>query len=110
MLEISAIRALSVWCDVRSLSWTAARSERGRAVLTLWPRDTGRPWQHMRLVLDEPDLRLENELGETLATASDLPALLDAVDGGVAELPPVSPRVLAGLLKLPVTAVRSVVV
>ena len=110
MLGVSAIRALSAWCAGRDLSWSAARSTGGHAVMTLRSRHNGRPWQRMRLVVDEPELRLENELGETLATASDLPALLDAVDGGVAEPPPVSPRVLTGLLSLPVTAVRSVVV
>ena len=41
----------------------------------------------MRLVLNEPELRLEDAAGEALAAASDLPALLDAVDGGVAEMP-----------------------
>ncbi len=48
-------------------------------------RDAARPWQRMMLVLDEGEMRLENELGETLASASDLPALLDAVEGGVAD-------------------------
>ena len=55
--------------------------------MMLKPRDAGRPWQRMMLVLDEGELRLENELGETLASASDLPALLDAVEGGIAEAP-----------------------
>ncbi len=41
----------------------------------------------MVLVLAQGELRLENELGETLASASDLPALLDAVEGGVADAP-----------------------
>ena len=55
--------------------------------MMLKPRDAGRPWQRMILVLDTAELRLENELGETLASASDLPALLDAVEGGVADTP-----------------------
>ena len=44
-----------------------------------------RPWQRMMLVLEKHEIRLENELGETLASASDLPALLDAVEGGIAD-------------------------
>ncbi len=64
----------------------------------------------MRLVLDARELRLENELGKTLATASSLPALLDAVDGGVAETPALPARVLAGLLRLAPDPQREVVV
>ena len=53
-------------------------------MMMLKPRDASGPWQRMLVVLGEGELRLENELGETLASASDLPALLDAVEGGVA--------------------------
>ena len=60
--------------------------------MLLKPRDAGRPWQRMILVLAEGELRLENELGETLASASDLPALLDAVEGGVADAPAAGPH------------------
>ena len=42
----------------------------------------------MRLVVNEPDLRLEDARGEAMACASDLPAPLDAMDDGVAALPP----------------------
>ena len=72
--------------------------------MMLEPRDAARPWQRMMLVLDKRELRLENELGETLASASDLPALLDAVEGGVAESPALArslgsaPSALAGFI------------
>ena len=55
--------------------------------MMLEPRDAARPWQRMMLILENQEIRLENELGETLASASDLPALLDAVEGGVADTP-----------------------
>jgi hypothetical protein len=109
MLDGSSIRTLSAWCGVRDLSWSAAHSIGDCDVMMLRPRDAGRPWQSMRLVLDGRELRLENELGETLATASSLPALLDAVDGGVAEPPTLPARVLAGLLGLPSDPLRTVV-
>ena len=41
----------------------------------------------MLLVVDDDGFHLLNAPGETLAAASDLPALLDALDGGVAEAP-----------------------
>jgi hypothetical protein len=53
--------------------------------MVLEARDAGGPWQRMLLLLERTELRLLNEMGETLASASGLPALLDAVDGGVAE-------------------------
>ena len=52
----------------------------------------------MLLVWSGEELSLEDEAGETLASASDLPALLDAVDGGVADAPPVWSGAWAGLL------------
>ncbi len=87
MLDGTELRALSVWCGKHDLSWTPAESEQGPPTMLLQPRDAGRPWQRMILVLDQGELRLENELGETLASASDLPALLDALEGGVADTP-----------------------
>ena len=65
--------------------------------MVLIPSVARRPWQTMLLVLQGAEMRLENELGETLASASDLPALLDAVDSGVAEPPSLRMRLLTGL-------------
>ena len=44
-----------------------------------------RPWQRMVLCRERDALRLLDETGTVLAEASTLPALLDAVDGGIAE-------------------------
>ena len=87
MLDGAELRALSLWCGKRDLSWTPAESEHGPPTMLLKPRDPSRPWQRMILVLEQGELRLENELGETLASASDLLALFDAVEGGIAEAP-----------------------
>ena len=65
--------------------------------MMLRPRECVRPWQGMALVMGQRELRLQDELGDTLASASDLPALLDALDGGVAEPSPRQGRALAGL-------------
>ena len=85
MLGKTDLRALSRWCVGRDLSWTPGRPEDGAEVMMLQPRDARYPWQRIMVVLESPEIRIENELGETLASASDLPALLDAVDGGVGE-------------------------
>jgi hypothetical protein len=96
MLGGVELRALSLWCCRRDMTWSPAHSADGPPVMMLRARDDNRPWQRMMLVLDTSELRLENELGETLASASDLPALLDAVEGGVAETPTQARR-LGGL-------------
>ena len=95
MLDGPTIRALNVWCRGRALSWSAAHRAGASAAVMLTPVGHGRPWQRMLLAWDDEELSLENELGETLASASDLPALLDAVDGGVGDTPPVSMGILA---------------
>ena len=98
MLDGSTIRAVNAWCQGRALSWSAADRAGANAVVMLRPVGLSRPWRRMMLVWDGEELRLENEMGETLASASDLPALLDAVDGGVGEAAPLSVGPLAGLL------------
>ena len=97
----SDLRLLSAWCGRRDMTWSAAQTLPDTPAMVLIPRDARRPWQTMLLVLQGPEIRLENELGETLASASDLPALLDAVDGGVAEPPSIRNRLLTGLAALP---------
>jgi hypothetical protein len=102
MLDSSELRTLTAWCARRDLRWTPARPDGGVSTMLLEARAARVPWQRMLLVFDEPDMRLENELGETLASASDLPALLDAVDGGVAEPASLDYRAMAGMALAPV--------
>lgn len=85
MLDSMDLRTLSRWCVGRQLSWSPGAQSDGAPVMMLQQRDPRHPWQRILLVLQASELRIENELGETLASASDLPALLDAVDGGVSE-------------------------
>ena len=91
------------------MSWVAGHSEADTQAMLLTPRDAGEPWQGMRLVLGRGEMRLEDVAGETLASASDLPALLDAVDGGVAEPAAARGRVLAGLAAAPVAPLLGII-
>lgn len=100
MLGRSALRALAAWCAARGMRWVPARTDDGAAGLLLERR--GQPAaEAMLVVLHEDGFALLDAAGEELAYASDLPALLDAVDGGVAEPPrrraerPALPRVPA---------------
>jgi hypothetical protein len=80
------LQVLSNWCHARSFRWLPVGGT-GAPGMVLEPAAARIPWQRVRLVADPDGWRLEDELGETLATASGLPALLDAVDGGVAAGP-----------------------
>ena len=86
MLAAGELRVLTVWCSHRGLHWVAGPSGEPSMVLE---RDAGtRPWQRMVLCRVQNELHLLDETGTLLAEASTLPALLDAVDGGVAEPKP----------------------
>jgi hypothetical protein len=85
MLTTADRQFLIRWCRARRVKWFAAvASDGGPAVLLI--ADTG-PRVPMRVAFAPDGLRLETETGEVLAAASDLPALLDALDAGIADLP-----------------------
>ncbi len=84
MLNVREIIVLNAWCRRRALRWYPAH-EAGHVGLVLEGTSGRLPWDRMILVLDDDGFRLRDERSDTLATASDLPALFDAVDGGVAE-------------------------
>ncbi len=65
--------------------WWPAPSVLGDLCMTLESRDTRLPWQRLVVILAKREIRIEDGSGEILATASSLPALLDAVDGGINE-------------------------
>lgn len=100
MLAPSDLQTLTGWCRDRAMCWTALRVTAEAAVLLLEPLVAARPWQRMRLIATDQGYLLENEAGQALASASDLPALLDALDGGIADAPAVV------LLNPPHTAVK----
>ena len=85
MLKRSDLRLLAAWCRPRGISWLPAAAEGACAALWLMP--PGRGVAAMLLVLDRTELRLLDAAGQELAAASDLPALLDAMDGGIADPP-----------------------
>ena len=88
MLAPSDLQTLTGWCRKRAMCWTALRVDAEVVLLLLEPRAAIRPWQRMHLVVTDHVYLLEDEAGQALARASDLPALLDALDGGVADVPP----------------------
>jgi len=78
MLDQLDRQALLRWCHSRRMKWAEAASD---AVLLVAESGTG---PATRLRPGEDGWQLETEAGEALAAASDLPALLDAMDAGLA--------------------------
>jgi hypothetical protein len=76
MLDQSDRQALLRWCTARRITW--AESAPG-AVLLKAPTGPA-----TRLCPGAHGWTLETESGEALAAASNLPALLDAMDAGLA--------------------------
>ena len=100
MLATGDLRVLSTWCSHRGLHWLAASYDEPSMLLE---HHAGtRPWGRMVLCREDSALRLLDETGTLLAEASNLPALLDAVDGGVAEPTPV-PALLHNVAMLATT-------
>jgi len=83
MLRPSDLQVLAAWCRSRAMAWLPGRPRNGATSLLLEP--AGRGLDAMLLVLGPKELRLLDAAGQELAAASDLQALLDAVDGGVAD-------------------------
>ena len=83
MLGRGELQALTAWCARRGLGWAPASQSTSRGGIVLHGRSPDRPWQGMMLVQLNAGYCLENEAGETLATASSLAAVLDALDGGI---------------------------
>jgi hypothetical protein len=86
MLGRHALKALAVWCASRGMRWTPARTDDGTPALLL-ERRAQPTAESMLVILNDDGFRLVDANGELLASASDLPSLLDALDGGVAEPP-----------------------
>jgi hypothetical protein len=85
MFDRSELKVLAAWCRNHDLSWMPSGSEDAGATLVLQPHGSCGAWERMLLIPGEDGYTLVTEDGQTLASASDLPALLDALDGGVAE-------------------------
>lgn len=92
MLDRDDLRRLTAWCAARRLRWQPARSDSGEQAVLLDHAGSRQPWRRMEVLADPAGYRLRDEAGATLAVASDLSALLDAVDAGVADAPAAGPR------------------
>jgi hypothetical protein len=85
MLNGMELRLLASWSSKNRLSWMPAGSQDGRDAVMLQPRDCRSAFERMLLIPDDDGFSLVQEDGQVLAAASDLPALMDALDGGIAE-------------------------
>ncbi len=75
---------LSRWCRARRVPGSTGSAKAGAPAVTLHAVP-GR--MLLRIMIEADGMRLETETGDTLAAASGLLALLDAVDAGIAMLP-----------------------
>lgn len=76
---------LQRWCRARRMKWFAIATVDGQAAVLLVAEAADRP--PIRVVADRGELRLETSSGHILAMASNLAALLDVIDAGIADLP-----------------------
>lgn len=84
MLDTGDRLVLLRWCRTRRVPWSAADTPSAATVVTLHATQGRRT---LRVVAEPDGMRLETESGITLAAASGLLALLDAIDAGIADLP-----------------------
>ncbi len=77
------LQHLTRWCAARHLLWQPSRTEQGLPAILLRPHARQRPWQDMLLVEDDEGVTLIDNTGDLLASASEIPALLDALDAGL---------------------------
>ncbi len=85
MLESADFKVLSRWCRQRRLQVLDVGQGNGVMAMRLEPNVGTMPFARMLLVAGSDGFRLMDGDGAPLAAASDLPAVLDAVDGGVSE-------------------------
>ncbi len=90
MLDTTELRTLARWCRGRGLRFLPVGTGQvgtgpAGSVILFERLEPTRPWQRMKLVQDEDGFRLCDECDELLASGSDVTAMLDALDGGVAE-------------------------
>ena len=81
MLDAMQFRTLVQWCRGRGLRFLPL----GLGGILFERVEPTRPWQRMKLMQDGGGFRLCDECDDLLASGSDLPSMLDALDGGVAE-------------------------
>jgi hypothetical protein len=86
MLGRAELLLLASWCRARGMRWMPGRAAPGGESLRLETASgPGAGRERLAIALTGTEFRLLGPFGDVLAVASELPALLDAVDGGVAE-------------------------
>jgi hypothetical protein len=85
VLDTKELRTLARWCRGRGLRFLPLGSNAEGSVILFERTEPTRAWQRMKLMQDDAGFRLCDECDDLLASGSDLPAILDALDGGVAE-------------------------
>lgn len=88
MLTRAELLRLAEWCRARGFVFLPGRTTGGAPSLLLERR--GRGADAMLLVVAAGERRLLDAAGQELASASEVPALLDAVDAGVGDVAPVA--------------------
>ncbi len=81
------LQQLTRWCATRHLLWQPSRTEEGQPAILLRPHNGRLAWHDMLLVENDDGVTLIDEAGDVLADASEIPALLDALDSGLITSP-----------------------
>ncbi len=87
MPSTAELKHLSRWCSARRLHWQPARTEAGAPAILLRSDSVLVAWHDMMLIEDDDGVALLDEQGDLLADASEIPALLDALDSGLVTRP-----------------------
>jgi len=88
MPSTAELKHLTRWCTARRLHWQPARSENGAPAILLRGSGMRVAWQDMMLTEEDDGVSLRDSRGTLLADASEIPALLDALDTGLITRPP----------------------
>ena len=80
MLERSELQELAQWCHGHAIRWMpAAAAEGDRTAMILEANERQWGWHRVVLVLSDDGFSVLTEHGETVASASDLTAVLDTL-------------------------------
>ena len=84
VLPVRDLQTLSRWCAARRMEWLPGNSSDAGEVILIEPASGNGLWPRLALFRQARLYGLVDEWGEILAEASELSALLDALDGGIA--------------------------
>ena len=87
MPSTAELKHLSRWCSARRLHWQPARTESGAPAILLRGDSASVAWHDMMLIEEDDGVALVDEQGDLLADASEILALLDALDTGLVTRP-----------------------